>query len=200
MSAASDTSLLHRLKTGGDASAAQQVWERYFHRLAGLAREKMLARHRRAADEEDVALSALDSFFRGAALGRFARLDDRDDLWQVLVLLTERKLIDRLRREQARKRGGGKVRGDSVFLHRDEAAAGLDELAGAEPAPELVAAFAEECQRLFDLLDDPELRLVALLKSEGFTNEEIARSLDRVPRSIARKLQTIRRIWEASDG
>ena len=36
----------------------------------------------RLADEEDVALSAFDSFCRGAEQGRFPRLDDRDDLWQ----------------------------------------------------------------------------------------------------------------------
>ena len=36
---------------------------------------------------------------------------------------------------------------------------------------------------------------MALLKMEGFSNEEIARSLDRVTRSVERKLQTIRKVW-----
>ena len=46
------------------------------------------------ADEEDVALSAFDSFFRSAEQGRFPRLSDRDDLWQILVLVTTRKAVD----------------------------------------------------------------------------------------------------------
>ena len=43
------------------------------------------------------------------------RLDDRGDLWQVLVMLTKRKAIGLLRREQAAKRGGGQVRGESAL-------------------------------------------------------------------------------------
>ena len=34
----------------------------------------------------------------GAERGQFARLSDRDDLWHVLVVITERKAIDLMRR------------------------------------------------------------------------------------------------------
>jgi DNA-directed RNA polymerase specialized sigma24 family protein len=53
---ASVTQWLDRLKAG-DPDAAQKLWERYFGRLVGLARKKLRAVPRRAADEEDVALS-----------------------------------------------------------------------------------------------------------------------------------------------
>ncbi len=46
----------------GDPTAAQKLWERYFRRLVGLARKKLRAAPRRAADEEDVALSAFTGF------------------------------------------------------------------------------------------------------------------------------------------
>ena len=59
---------------GGDPDAAQRLWERYFHRLVGLARKRLQNAPRRAADEEDVALSAFASFCQGAAQGRFPRL------------------------------------------------------------------------------------------------------------------------------
>src|SRR3954447_6495601 len=75
----------------GDDAAAQWLWEGYFARLVGMARKKLRGRRPRAADEEDVALSAFDSFCRGAEAGRFPRLNDRDDLWQVLVLLYRRR-------------------------------------------------------------------------------------------------------------
>ena len=52
-----------------------------------------------AADEEDVALSAFDSFCRGDGAGRFPRLDDRDDLWRLLLLLTARKAAHLIRDE-----------------------------------------------------------------------------------------------------
>ncbi len=70
---------LQRLQEG-DEVAAQRLWEEYFRRLVGLARKRLVGLPRRAADEEDVALSAFDSFCRGAEQGRFPRLDDRDEL------------------------------------------------------------------------------------------------------------------------
>ena len=82
-----------QLLSTGDPAAAQRLWERYFRRLVGLARTKLRGAPRRAADEEDVALSAFVSFFRGAARGRFPRLEDREDLWRLLVVITARKAL-----------------------------------------------------------------------------------------------------------
>ena len=89
----------------GDPQASQRLWERYVDRLVRLARIKLGRTPRRVADEEDVAQSAFDGFFRGVEEKRFPQLDDRDGLWQVLVMLTDRKTIDHRRRELAGKRG-----------------------------------------------------------------------------------------------
>jgi hypothetical protein len=59
----------------GDRAAAQPLWQDYFQRLVGLAHAKLRGRLPTAmAGAEDVALSALDSFFRGAEQGRFPQL------------------------------------------------------------------------------------------------------------------------------
>ena len=55
---------------------------------------------------------------------------------------------------------------------------------------------SDECQRLLRLLGDGELRAVALLRMEGYTVGEIAARLKCRPRSVRRKLQLIRSIWE----
>src|SRR5262245_52631875 len=102
------TGWLARLQAGDDA-AAQPLWERYFRRLVELARSRLRGGPRAAADEEDVALSAFDSFCRGAEKGRFPQLHDRDDLWGLLVLITAHKALDRLRHERRQKRGGSRV-------------------------------------------------------------------------------------------
>src|SRR5262249_10517796 len=99
------TRWLGQLRTG-DPAAAQQLWERYFRRLVGLARKKLQGTPRRAADEEDVALSAFDSFCRNAERGRFPRLADRDSLWRLLMLMTARKAAHLLRDQGRQKRGG----------------------------------------------------------------------------------------------
>ena len=96
------------LRSGGDA-AAQHLWERYFDRLVHLARKKLRGRAGAAEDEEDAALSAFDSFCRGAAHGRYPRLADRDDLWRLLVVITVRKAFDQIERQGAAKRGGGRL-------------------------------------------------------------------------------------------
>jgi len=112
--AGSITVWIHRLQAG-DPHAAQQLWERYFRRLVGLARQKLRGIRRGAADEEDVALSALDSFCRAAAQGRFPDLHDRQGLWPLLVAITARKAIKLIQHERRQKRGGGAVRGDSAL-------------------------------------------------------------------------------------
>src|SRR5262249_5642371 len=96
---------LDRLRDGVPA-AAQNLWERYFQRLVGLARKKLQGLARRSADEEDVALSAFDSFCRGAGDGRFPQLLDRDNLWRLLVTITARNACPRVLPEGSDKTGG----------------------------------------------------------------------------------------------
>jgi DNA-directed RNA polymerase specialized sigma24 family protein len=181
----------------GDNAAVGEVWGRYYERLVRLARQKLGEGHRREADEEDVALSAFHSLCRGAAEGRFPQLDNRHDLWKLLVTITARKAGAQLRRAHRHKRGGGAVRGESVFIQADASNRpfGIDDVMGDEPTPELVAAITEQCDRLLAALGDDLLRRIALAKLEGYSNEEIAAQLDCVPRTVERKLARIREIW-----
>jgi DNA-directed RNA polymerase specialized sigma24 family protein len=181
----------------GDALAAQRLWEGYFRRLVELARRKLLGRPRAAADEEDVALSAFDSFCRGVGEGRFSQLLDRDDLWQLLVLLTARKAYHLIRHEGRQKRGGGAVRHLSALA--DEASS-VAEVVGHEPTPEFAALVAEECRLRLEALGDAELRAVALAKMEGHSNAEIAARLGVVERTVERRLGLIRKLWEEEGG
>jgi DNA-directed RNA polymerase specialized sigma24 family protein len=179
----------------GDDVAVQRLWERYFRRLVGLARKKLADAPRRAADEEDIALSAFKSFCASAERGRFPQLLDRDSLWRLLVVMTVRKAAHLRRDEGRQKRGGG-----AVILTGTTGQAGetpvLEEILSREPSPEFAALATEEHQRLMTALGDDELRSVAQWRMEGFTVEEIAAKLEYAPRSIKRKLQMIRTIWE----
>jgi RNA polymerase sigma factor (sigma-70 family) len=190
------TQWIEQLKAG-HSSAAGPLWQRYVERLVRLASNKLGELPRRAADEEDVVLSAFRAFFAGVRDGRFQQLDDRDDLWQVLVMLTERKAIALRRHERAAKRGDARVRGESAFVKPDQsAAAGLDQIADREPTPEFAAEVAENLRELLDRLQDDSQRQVALAKLEGYTNQELAQQLGISLRAVERKLQYIRRTWE----
>jgi DNA-directed RNA polymerase specialized sigma24 family protein len=174
----------------GDQSAAQQIWEAYFRRLVGLALVRLRDVPRCVSDEEDVALSAFDSFCRGAQVGRFPRLDDRDDLWQILVLITVRKAIDLRNYEGRISRGRGRVQSLS-----DMSREGLEAISGDGPTPELAAQVAEEYRRLLEQLGDPTLQSVATCKLEGYTNDEIAARLGCATSTVERKLARIRSLW-----
>jgi DNA-directed RNA polymerase specialized sigma24 family protein len=181
----------------GDAAAAQQLWERYFHRLVGLARKKLRGTRRQAADEEDVALSAFDCFCRGAENGRFPKLDDRDNLWHLLVVLTARKAWH-LRRDEARQKRA------RVVPWPEPTAANLDdsiveEIMSQDPTPEFAACLAEEYRLLLSRLGDREIETIAVWKMEGFTNEEIATKLDCSVRTVERKLRIVRGRWKQEE-
>ncbi len=197
MSSAGSVTYWVGLLKAGDHTAAQPLWERYFHQLLRLARHKLQGAPRRAADEEDVVLSAFDSFCRGVELGRFPQLDDRNDLWQLLVMLTARKALNLVEHERRKKRGGGKVLNEAVLQGMDSAGEpALAQFIGDEPSPEFAAQVAEEYERLLDLLGNAELRSIAVWKMEGVTIAEMAAKLGCAPRTVDRKLQRIRVIWE----
>ncbi|MHC4400974.1 MAG: ECF-type sigma factor [Planctomycetota bacterium] len=188
--------------TDGDEAAAQVIWEQYFDKLVRLARKKLDKSPRRVADEEDVALSAMHSFYRRAVEGRFPQLNDRHDLWKLLVTITARKAFAQMKRLRAQKRGGGDVRGESIFVRSDELkrqqsmeGGGIAQILGEEPTPEFACQVAETCSRLLDQLDDEDLKRIATYKIEGYSNEEIAEQMDCVVRTVERKLARIREAW-----
>jgi DNA-directed RNA polymerase specialized sigma24 family protein len=188
----SDESVTHWLGVlkAGDTAAAGPLWQRYFPKLVALARARLAGFPRRAADEEDIALSAFHSFCRDAAAGRLPRLDDRDDLWRVLLLITGQKAVDLVRRETAGKRGGAVASATPHF----------DAIAGTEPTPEFAALVADEFRRLLDKLPDADLKTLAVWKMEGYSNEEIARRWGCVPRTVERRLKVIRSLWAGEVG
>jgi DNA-directed RNA polymerase specialized sigma24 family protein len=184
----------------GAPGAARPLWERYFGPMVALARARLRrARSARGGgieDEEDAALSAFDSFCGGVAQGGFPLLNDRDDLWRLLIVITERKAADQIHRHRRLKRGGGRLVDEATLVAgAGTGRAGFDGLAGPAPEPEFAVAMAEECRRLLDALGDATLCEVAVLKLEGYTSEEIAARLGCAPRTVANKLKLIRLRW-----
>jgi DNA-directed RNA polymerase specialized sigma24 family protein len=188
--------LLEQLKAGEQA-ALQPLWDRSFGRLVDQAQQQLRGRPLGVADAEDVALSAFDSFHRGVGRGRFPRLQDRDDLWQVLLLLLRQKAINLLKHETRQKRGGGKVQHFSALPEGDSSSSGdlLAACPGAGHAPAVTAEAEEEFRHLLDVLGDDELRMIALCKMEGYSNEEIAGRLECSLATVERRLNLIRKIW-----
>ena len=185
----------------GDGEAARALWQRYFDDLVRIARDKLRATRRTGADEdeEDAALSAFDSFCAGAARGRFPLLVDRDDLWRLLVVITARKAWAQAERRGRQKRGG-LVHIEAGGISPDDSLGALpaiERVPAPDPTPEFAAMVAEEYERLLDSLGDEGLRQVALWKMDGFSIDEIAEKLGCARRTVARRLELIRKTWMA---
>jgi DNA-directed RNA polymerase specialized sigma24 family protein len=193
------TRWLQQLKQG-DRQAVGPLWERYFTRLVQLVRSQFPCMPAKgAASAEDAALEAFASFCRRAEEDGFAHLFDRDDLWQILVVLAFRKRCNQIQyeRRQRRRPAGGRVYAASALEQdSDEAGALFTNMLSREPEPSLVVQAAEECRRLLAQLEDEQLRQIAQWKVEGFTNEEIAAKLGRAVATVERKLDRIRQRWE----
>lgn len=199
MSIPSDRSItcwIADLKEGQEGEAHHALWDRYFSRLVGLARQQLGASPRGAEDEEDVALSALQSFFDGVKQGEFPDLHDRDGLWPLLAKITSRKAINQRKRQMAAKRGGGRVvaASEAGGAGRDGEPAPIDFVED-DLSPASIVALSEECQRLIDLLPEPMLQEIARRKLSGYTTTEIASHLGVAPRTIERKAGLIRTHW-----
>lgn len=185
------TLLIGQLR-GGSGEATEKLWSRYFPRLRGLARKTLSGHPQRVADADDAAQSAFLSFWRQAERGQLDPEMHRDNLWSLLATITVRKALKQVKREQALKRGGGRVLGEgSLAIRGDDTPRALETIVGELPTGD----FDLQCEELLEMLD-PDLRIFAVLRLVGQTNGEIAQRMGCTERKVERKLNLIRLRWE----
>lgn len=183
----------------GDESAAHAIWIKYFERLSVIARRYLKTAPRRMADEEDVVVKAFTSFFEGVKDDRFKRLGSREDLWQILIMLTSRHAISQAISEKCQKRGGGAVHTESAVtgMSMENVPVAISVISGESPTPEFIAMMLQQCEHLVDSLPSKQLQNIALLRFEGYQCSEIAARINRSVRTVERKLAMIRVKWTA---
>ncbi|MBB3208137.1 DNA-directed RNA polymerase specialized sigma24 family protein [Rhodopirellula rubra] len=179
------TRAMDLLRVGND-DGVTQLWNKYAPRMVRVAFSKFGMRRERNDDAEDVARSAFGHFCLDAADGAFPWVTDRESLWPVLMTITARRAA-RLSRDELRLKRSA--------LRRDHRELHTLELASSTLPPDEVMLLNEQVTVLLDCLRTPLLRRVAILKMDGFTNEEVAKEVNVAVRSVERKLQLIREIW-----
>jgi hypothetical protein len=177
------------------------IWARYCNELLDLACRHLDQRLRRRLGEDDIVQRTFQSFFLRQQRGEFS-LSDRNDLLRLLVRMTLNKTRTAMTRESRERRN---YRREQCADPRDAAAAHgqawlADLAAKGVPTPDEAVALAQETEsRLAQLPAD--LRRIALLKLEGYTNPEIAAlpEIQCTVRTVERKLRLVREHWGASE-
>ena len=167
---------LHKLKSGEASEAEQRLWDEYFERLVKLARSKMRDVPQAWHDEEDIALSAMKSFFARAKNDQFPNLNESSDLWPLLATITLRKVINARRHHLAEKR---------------DARRNLP-LDSSTPKSLSADEFLQTTNELLETLDSDQLRTITRLKMSGYSNMEIASEIGRSHKTVEWKLKLIR--------
>jgi RNA polymerase sigma factor (sigma-70 family) len=182
-----------------DGCAADNLWRHFVQRLYELARKRLNPDTRRVYDEEDAVQSAFHSVCSGIAAGRFPDLQDREGLWRLLLRVTARKVSQRHRFDHRQRRNVARTLNDSIFANSADSVAvsGLNDIPAREPSPEFAAQFVEVCGLFFQSLSDPSLQAVARLRMDGYTDSEIGQRLNCTRRTVQRRVEAIRRRWEA---
>ncbi len=184
------TEWVHRAQEG-DADAMMLLYDRYVSQLEMVAKAKFGNDPRALADEEDIALSVFETLFRNFADGRFSDLQNRNELWYLLLSVTHKKVLTLKQHNNRLKRGGGKV------FPISEMAGGsmMDKLEDHAPSAEMLAIMTDVYDVLLSCLPDPTFREIAQLKLQNETIKDIAKKLDLLPRIVERKLRLIRSLW-----
>ena len=170
----------------GNSAAADSLWEYLEPRLINLGKRQMQSISKACSDEEDLAQSAFYALCSSIQDGRYQDLADRDEIWKLLVTIALNKFRKRIRHQTAQRRGGKMQQKEFDTLLNSEANT---------LTAEQSTLLKEECERLLDVLGNDEFRKVALLKVEGYTNNEIANALQCTRRTVQRRLEFIRTVW-----
>jgi RNA polymerase sigma factor (sigma-70 family) len=174
--------LLNRWR-GGDQAAAKLLFELYSDKLTVLADSYLSDRLRRRVAGEDIAQSALRTFFRRKACGEF-HVDSEAGLWRLLVTITLAKVRTHARHHTAQIRDvNAEVAGvgDEWFY----------EAIAQEPGPQEAATLTDLVEAVLEGLPSAHGEILAL-RLEGHTNEDIAGKLGVSRQTIQRALSFLR--------
>ena len=135
--------IFDRLQSG-DEAAEREVFNRYFHRLIGLAHSRLSEKLGQKVDPDDVVQSALRSFYVRSREGEYS-IERAGDLWKLLAAITRNKLLKQAEHFRQQKRN----------LDRDQSLAAEDgaELFESEPTETEAVALSDEVEYLMRELE-----------------------------------------------
>jgi len=183
----------------GDEAALGKLHARYWPFLVRLARRRLHGAPCRVADEEDVAQEAIWEFYQSLKGGRLPELTNRHHLLALLSHIIACRASNQVKHELGvRKRGAGRVRGESVLdapADFGDTPRGLEQVEDPGLSPQEIALLEESYQQYVGALPD-RLRPFAELYLANLTHQEVADRLGCTERTVARKIALILARWQ----
>lgn len=157
----------------GDEQAASTLFRRYYDRLMALAGQVMGPRLAGVVGREDIAQSALRTFFRRGRLGAIDAPED-GELWPLLAVITVNKARNQLQfwnRQRRDLNRAARLEGGSI-----------DPLENG-PTPSDVMALQEVMDKLMAVFS-PRRRKILEMLLQGYSFQEIAKEVPTSLRTI----------------
>lgn len=162
------------------SSAERDIFALYVHRLIGLARHRLDDRIQHLVEPEEIANSAIKSFFM-LHRQRDLNLEGEDNLWKLLVTITINKCVDQNRRHRAIRRDASRE------ISTDE----LWAVISGEARPEEEAIANELIDALMVGQQEVDCSIIAL-RLQSWEVKDIAAQVDRTERTVYRTLAQAR--------
>lgn len=181
----------------GNHDAAQRLWDRYYLELVRVARSRQRAGRwaRILEGDEEAAVDALAELFDGTQRGLYPDIHDRNDLWKLLFTITSRKVKDQFNHDTRQKRDARRNVGQDPGGEHDGPRGYLDSIPSRDPDAATSKILAEEYESLLNVLKTEQLRLIAIYRMDGYTNEQICERLGCSLGTFALRLRVIKATW-----
>ena len=165
----------------GESQAVEQFWDNYGDSLRRVAERQIASWMRHRVDAEDVVQSACRTFFRRAGEGSF-ELDNKDDLWKLMLTITLNKVRMQARYHSRNRRDVSKEQSmpEEANLQPAEWDRAIEQV---DLEDMLNAAFSK---------DDGERRKVLEMWLAGHKQAEIAKEVGCSERTVRRIQDRIR--------
>lgn len=175
--------------SGQTDGGADEVFDRFARRLVGLARSRLDRKVRQKIDPEDVVQSVFRSFFSRHAQGQF-QINDWDDMWHILVVITIRKCGRKAERFHAARRDVDREVSISQGNNDDWQPR---DVVDREPTPDEVACLIETVEQLMSGANPVE-REIILMRLQGHGHLEISEQIGNISeRKVYRVLAQARK-------
>lgn len=172
---------LHELAEG-EPQAVGEFWDKYGEALQRAAERQIASWMRHRVDPEDVVQSACRTFFRRAGEGDFS-LENKDDLWKLLLTITLNKVRMQARFHTRNRRS----------VSREQAMPEEPNLQPAEWDHAIQQVDLDDMLSMAFSKNDEERRFVLELWLAGHTQGEIAKQVGCSERTVRRIQDRIRK-------